>query len=331
MNDNEHNDMEILPIGARFGCYTIIAGFEAYQEERAKERIEYFLEEKQKFLRGEKSSRCHIDSVEAFDRYIQEERDKKLYKVQCKCGRTHFSSGEGLKLKKWRDCGENCGIRKQKEAERIASYPRVKSRNYDVEFVDNVFESLRIIACVDDHVESNPYIPNRRKKKDGVVYISKLFRCKCYLCGKIHEFNSEDFKIINHGYNGGYYSDVFCDCHVISSFQWRTVLILQENNVPYRVEVSFEDLLGEKGNPLRYDFAILNPDGSTKCLVECQGKQHYEIGGGFGGYDRLAARQKRDEQKREYARNHHVLLVEIPYTINTYDKQVEFMKKHGII
>jgi hypothetical protein len=67
--------------------------------------------------------------------------------------------------------------------------------------------------------------------------------------------------------------------------------ILSEYRIPYGVEASFPDWLSEKGNPLRFDFAILNESGDIKCLIECQGEQHYKIGGGYGGYANLNARQ----------------------------------------
>ena len=73
----------------------------------------------------------------------------------------------------------------------------------------------------------------------------------------------------------GYWSNVYCDCHPISSFQWIVTKLLFDNNISYTVEYSFDDLYGSGGvNHLRYDFAVFNKDGSIKCLIECQGSQH---------------------------------------------------------
>ncbi len=279
----------ILPIGTKNGCFTVIAGFEAYQEERAKDKIAKLEEEKQKFINGEKSSWHNFDSAETFDKLIQQEKDTRLYKVQCKCGKTFFRDAEFIFRKRWRDCSEDCALIVQREVKAIASYKRIKSSNYDITFVNSIHDSLEIVECTNDNVEA---VDKRNKK----VYIYKEFRCKCYLCGREYTFQSDEFEIRSDRYGRhadiGYYCKACCECRDnSSSFQWRTVKILNEHRIPYKVEVSFPDLLSEKGNPLRFDFAILNESGDIKCLIECQGEQHYKIGGGYGGYANLNARQ----------------------------------------
>lgn len=336
MKADSENTTDILSIGAKSGCLTIIAGFEAYQYERAVERIAKFAEEKQKFIAGEKSSWCNFDSVETYDRFIEDEKNKELYKIKCKCGREFFRSKEFFLRKKWRDCGDECGLKMQREAKLIASYPRIKSESYDNDFLNKIHDSLEIIECTNDRVEGNPIIQDKRKKGAGRVYLYKEYRCKCYLCGKEYTFRSDQFEIKSDNYGRraeiGYYCIAKCECREnSSSFQWRTVKLLQEHGISYRVEISFQDLLSDKGNPLRYDFAILNADESIKCLIECQGKQHYEIGGGYGGYASLQIRQKRDDQKRKYAQDHGIQLIEIPYTCNTYEKEQNYLQKQEII
>ena len=329
------NEGELLPIGFTHGCFTVIADFSAYQQECAGERIAKFEEEKQKFINGEKSTWHNFEDVETFDRYIAAEKEKKVYKIQCKCGKTYFRPAEFILRKRWRDCSEDCGIKLQKEAEMIASYPRVESSSYNITFVNNTHESLNVLECIDDHVEGEPIIQDKRKKGAGEVRLYKKFRCKCYLCGKEYEFLSSDFVIRNDTYGSraslGYYCDASCDCHKISSFQWRTIQILKEYNIPYKVEVSFPDLLSEKSNPLRFDFLILNPDGTIKCLMECQGEQHFKLVSGYGGYASLRLRQERDQKKRDYAQAKNIPLIEIPYTYNTYEKECAYLKEVGII
>ncbi|MBR3904301.1 MAG: hypothetical protein IKJ51_01130 [Clostridia bacterium] len=328
MKTNKDIDYYNLPIGTKHGCYTIVAGFDAYHEENGKREIAELENEKQKFIAGIKNNRYAITDIESFDQRIENEKSKKYYKVQCRCGKTSFMSISELFCKQWRDCGEDCGIYR-------ASYPRVKADDYDIEFVNNTHESLEIIRCIDDHVEGSSIVQVRRRKGAGIVMLHKRFHCKCYLCGKEYEFLSKDFKINNDAYGSraawGYYCEACCDCHSISSFQWRTIKILHDHRIPYRVEVSYPDLLSDAGNPLRYDFLIYNDDGSTKCLIECQGKQHSQIGGGYGGYSDLRMRQERDSRKRKYAEKHNLVLIEIPHTIKTYDKETAFLVKAGVI
>ena len=202
--------------------------------------------------------------------------------------------------------------------------------------MNNTHDSLKIIECTNDSVEGEISVQDGRKKGAGRVYLYKEFRCKCYLCGREYYFRSDKFEIKSdtYGYRAdiGYYCDAHCDCREnSSSFQWRTEKILHEFGIPYVVEFSFSDLLSEKGNPLRFDFAVLNENNDIKCLIECQGKQHYEIGGGYGGYASLNLRKERDAQKRQYAKDHNIPLIEIPYTYNTYDKEVEYLQKLGLI
>ncbi|SIQ87787.1 hypothetical protein SAMN05421578_104450 [Paenibacillus macquariensis] len=52
-----------MPIGKKHGCFTIISGFEAYQEEVAKELIADLEQNKQMFINGERSVEHNIDAT----------------------------------------------------------------------------------------------------------------------------------------------------------------------------------------------------------------------------------------------------------------------------
>ena len=105
-----------------------------------------------------------------------------------------------------------------------------------------------------------------------------------------------------------------------------------ENNVPYRVEKSFPDLHGRNSTVLlRYDFAILNPNGTIKCLLECQGEQHYQPVDEFGGIKQFEIQKQNDELKRKYAAEHGITLLEIPYKIKKYENVKAYLRDKGII
>lgn len=250
----------VLPIGTKQGCFTIIGGFEVYQEEVAKKKIADLEQKKQRFINGETINGNTFESVDVYDRHIQT----------------------------WRDCGENCELKQERKRTRIASYPRVKDQSYDIDYLYTTHESLEILECIDENYEGVITVHDKRKKEGGEVKLSKLYKCRCYLCGKEYKVKSSDLeiKIDTHGPRAkdGYYCDAYCDCHEISSFQWRTIKILREYNVAYRVEFDFQDLYGVgQKNLLRYDFAALDSDNSIKCLIECQGEQHYKPVAEFGG------------------------------------------------
>lgn len=206
-----------------------------------------------------------------------------------------------------------------------------------MDLVGAIHESLEVLECVNDHYEELRYITDLRKKGGGTYFIYKLYKCRCYLCGKEQEIKSSKFSIkppTEYGYDAynGYWSDAHCDCHPISSFQWIVTKLLKENGVPYRVEVSFPDLYGAgKVNLLRYDFGVYDEAGNIKCLIECQGEQHYEPVDEFGGKSQFTIQKKNDELKRSYAKEHGIPLYEIPYKNKKFEKVEAFLRKKEII
>lgn len=64
----------------------------------------------------------------------------------------------------------------------------------------------------------------------------------------------------------------------------------------------------------RYDFAILNKDNKVQYLIEYHGKQHYEPAYSWNDNEvQLLERQRKDELKREWAKENCIPLYEIPY------------------
>jgi virulence-associated protein VapD len=65
--------------------------------------------------------------------------------------------------------------------------------------------------------------------------------------------------------------------------------------------------------PLPFDFAIFDNYNKLFCLIEYDGKQHYEMNCDFGGEDEFEALQYRDSIKTNYCINHNIPLLRIPY------------------
>lgn len=84
--------------------------------------------------------------------------------------------------------------------------------------------------------------------------------------------------------------------------------ILQENNIIYKREYSFEDLLGVNQGKLRFDFAIFNKNNCLIKLIEFQGRQHFENTQLWNNDNKI-----HDEYKRKYCKEHNIELLEIPY------------------
>lgn len=98
-----------------------------------------------------------------------------------------------------------------------------------------------------------------------------------------------------------------------SKMEMRIHDILKLNDVPFVEEYTFPDLVASSGRPLRFDFAVLNDDGSLDFLIEANGKQHYSPVGKFGGCSGLSRQQYNDCCKKRYCKKHGIKLVSISY------------------
>ncbi len=232
-------------------------------------------------------------------------------------------------------------LRKQaeKDAAIISSIPRRYAENYTENFVGMKYESLDVLECTDEALESAPipYYTQQHHKKYRDIVVYKQYKCKCYLCGNDIITTCDKFGIYpptEYGitaYNG-YWSKLYCHCHPISSFQWIVNRILIENKVPYCVEETFPDLYGvSRENLLRFDFAIFNQDGSIKCLIECQGEQHFKPVDEFGGIPQFERQQQNDMIKREYAEQHNFPLIEITYKRKKYQEIEKILRAENVI
>lgn len=91
---------------------------------------------------------------------------------------------------------------------------------------------------------------------------------------------------------------------------------LKLKNISYDTEYQFSNCKSERN--LRFDFAIFDKNNNMYCLIEYQGKQHYEARE-FGGINKEIAiiefenTKKRDKIKKEYCVANNIKLIEIPY------------------
>lgn len=83
--------------------------------------------------------------------------------------------------------------------------------------------------------------------------------------------------------------------------------ILQENNIVFEKQKVFFDLISKFGGYLRYDFYL--PQYNR--LIEFDGEQHYKVTNFFG--NSLKDIQYKDGLKNDYAKNHNINLIRIPY------------------
>lgn len=363
----------ILPKGTKYGCLTIIGDYDDY----FKECIEEIIKDKtelEDFMNG-KINDPDWKYAKDIEKIIEDVQKKPKYICQCKCGQKHHLDRSEFLRTKHRFCSPSitnkdeqqfnmdkealsrifnkhydsfddyisgyCGLaieawKKKKQAYKDNA-SRSYAENYEKDYTGTIYESLEVLECTDTNYEE-PYAYRDLRKKDAYTYkIYKLYKCRCYLCGKEQNIKCSDFGIYpptRYGYTAynGYWSNAKCKCHHISSFQWIVNKILIENNISYRVEYSFQDLLGVLGmKQLKFDFAVFNDDGSIKCLIECQGEQHYQPVDEFGGNNQYKNQIKNDTLKKEYVQEHDIPLIEISYKQKKYDKIVAILRKNNII
>lgn len=101
---------------------------------------------------------------------------------------------------------------------------------------------------------------------------------------------------------------ISCGCSRKSKGEYKINQILNEYNIPFVCEQTFEDCINPKTNKkLRFDFYVNN-----QYLIEYNGKQHYNKDDGWD--EPLEDIIYRDNLKIEWAKNHSIPLIIIPYT-----------------
>lgn len=114
-----------------------------------------------------------------------------------------------------------------------------------------------------------------------------------------------------------------CGC-LSSQGEANIASLLQQYNIPYKKQYSFNNLVSNKGGFLYFDFALFDEKG-LKCLIEYQGIQHYKDFGKFGALQR----EETDELKRIYCKKHNISLYEIRYDENIKEKLIEILKQES--
>lgn len=123
-----------------------------------------------------------------------------------------------------------------------------------------------------------------------------------------------------------------CGC-MKSGLEVNVLRYLIDNNyiqdVDYINQVKYDGLKGDRGGELSYDFGLLK-DSKIVMLLECQGRQHYEAIDYFGGEEQFEIQKRNDKKKRDFAKANGIPLIEIPYTIYTYQKMKKYLFTLGI-
>lgn len=88
---------------------------------------------------------------------------------------------------------------------------------------------------------------------------------------------------------------------------------LEDKELMFKKQFIFEDLVSDLGNPLRFDFAVLDNKAYLICLIEYDGEFHYRKVFDLDTDERLELQKKHDKMKDEYCNKKSNNLIRIPY------------------
>lgn len=120
-------------------------------------------------------------------------------------------------------------------------------------------------------------------------------------CGHISSIKPSDFLL----------KKTFCKHCNQSAIETIISNTLDDIGVQYEIQKTFDGLVGINGRNLSYDFYFKY--NNKEYLIEGQGEQHYRPVKFFGEKDKFLKQQEHDNRKRKYAKEHGMVLIEIPY------------------
>lgn len=95
--------------------------------------------------------------------------------------------------------------------------------------------------------------------------------------------------------------------------------LLTDWKIPHSHEYFFNDLVTDKGNPLRFDFAFLDKQSSLIALLEYQGIQHFTEHPLYKEFGKQQ-REITDRMKKDYCSKNNIPLYEITYQDDVENK-----------
>lgn len=194
----------------------------------------------------------------------------------CDCGNEKIATSQDLKTGHVKSCG--C----------ITTKPKGSG------LIDLTGKRFGKLVVVERTEEDYTYETN------GHATTSPMWRCICD-CGNI---------VVCQGGNLRSGNTTSCGCDKIKSKgEEKIAEFLNQNNIKYLREYSFDDLRNKSGNLLRFDFAILDEKLNVIMLVEYQGEQHYIDRTSFGEYQRNYS----DKRKKDYCKLNDITLYEIRF------------------
>lgn len=138
-------------------------------------------------------------------------------------------------------------------------------------------------------------VKNRSGKKD---HYGVYWNCQCD-CGKTTEVVAS---VLLAGRKKS------CGCNRQSMGEYQIKQILDSYKIKYIQEYVFKDLIGQK-DQLRFDFGLLDENGTLLGLIECDGEQHFDS----SNFRHTELLIQYDKLKDEYCINNNLPLLRVKY------------------
>ena len=184
---------------------------------------------------------------------------------------------EGCRKIMWH-CKCECGNEKDFYGSDLRSGKRTSCGNYCNSIKEEVGKTYGFLKVLSKDERPPKEFPDK----------SVHFICKCELCGTIASISGRLLR------NGEAKS---CGCAESLGEQY-IAKALQDLNFEYQKEFKFDDLKGDTGIPLRFDFLVNCPQLNNYFLIEFQGNQHFEEVDYFR--DNYETRLKNDKKKKDF-------------------------------
>lgn len=259
------------------------------------------------------------------------------WKCQCECGTIKEVLGSSLRNGNSKSCGK-CGSKKNKTIDMTGW------NMWEHGIPESKITVIKQLPTEGGHAlwecKCNCGNPITFKVDGGNLRSGHTLSCGCIRKGQNHKDRSNTYhndifigQIVGINNQGSYLYDCICHCgnHFISDStriinghvqscgclnskgEEKISNLLKNMGISFEREYKLFDLLSEKGNPRRMDFAIFK-NSVLKCFIEYQGEQHYNKNSAWYSGDI-------DKIKREYCKNKNIPLIEIAYT--DYEKITE--------
>lgn len=220
----------------------------------------------------------------------RDKNNKIQWLCQCQCGKTTVVRANDLKQGKVLSCG--C-LRKKHLAEGYKLYNQYREPTYYKDLKGLKFGKLTVLSY-----EKQISI---EKNKNKITNKRAYWKCQCD-CGNIIYVASSNL------INGHTQS---CGC-LVSKGQQKIKQLLQENNINFETQKTFEDCILPSGQKARFDFYVDN-----KYLIEFDGQQHFldkqASPKSYYNNQKIQKIKQSDQIKNKWAEQHNILLIRIPY------------------